>query len=153
MHVLVLVLVLRLPLLMAVTIRYAYSRVKPKIYTTGATANNTKTSWWSENLSTSHRKSSRADAKRQSNSPFEGCPMPEEALAIIQKRYPAPVSGGEEDSKSNERSEPVNSQRVSRAKLTIFHFEELKRIASSLNFALPMRHTRDDPTAEIQLHD
>ena len=77
----------------------------------------------------------------------------QEALAIIQRRYPAPVSGGEEDSESIERSEAVSSQRVSRAKLTIFHFEELKRIALSLNFASPTRHSRDDPTMEIQLHD
>ena len=89
-----------------------------------------------------------ADGDRRTRSDYR-----QEALVIIQKRYPAPVSGGEEDSKSNERSKPVNSQRVSRAKLTIFHFEELKRIASSLNFASPTRHTRDDPTTEIQLHE
>ena len=89
-----------------------------------------------------------ADGDRRTRSDYQ-----QEALAIIQRRYPAPVSGGEEDSKTIERSEPVNSQRVSRAKLTIFHFEELKQIALSLNFASPTRHTRDDPTTEIQLHE
>ena len=35
---------------------------------------------------------------------------------------------------------------------TIFQFEELKRVATSLNLSSPTRHVRSDPTKEIALH-
>ena len=77
---------------------------------------------------------------------------------IIQRRYPAPEAGGDvgETTNTSESSERVKPQQVERTwqrTHTIFCFEEIKRVATDLDFSSLTQKMRGKLEMEIPLHN